>query len=266
MQKQNISSNRNRSKDLLSSPFPEASGRVCKNPLLITSLLLVLFVLLSAGCGEVEWFPEYERLPTTPDQFSFPAKTNVPIFATVSSASITVSGLTADSSPISITGPAGNSKYSINGAAATDVAGGVTNGNTVKVHHTSSNAVGSSTSSTLTIGNVSGTFTSTTTLVAAPVFSPPAVVGSFLQVSATISSRDGVAGTHVISIRDSLGSTSAQFAIGDEDGNPGFFGNGTRTIGFLNNQRIFVRNLQANSSAVTTLTINGVDYPVTLAL
>jgi hypothetical protein len=264
MQKQNISSDRNRSRNPLPSPFPKASGRVCKKPLLITNLILVLFALLLAGCGEVEWFPEYERLPTTPDQFSFPAKTNVPIFATVSSASITVAGITAGSSPISITGPAGESKYSINGAAATNAAGNVSNGNRVTVHHTSANAAGSSTSSTLTIGNVSGTFISTTRLVATPAFSPSTVVGSFLQVSATISSRDGIAGTHVISIRDSLG--IAEFAIIDPEGNFTVgFTKGPRTVGFLNDQRILVHIPLGSSSTTATLTINGVDYPVTLA-
>lgn len=234
-----------------------------QSSVMLRNLLLAAIMLTITGCGDVSWFPEYKRLPTTPDIFTFPNKTGVPIFATVSSAAITVAGLTATSSPISITGPTGsNSKYSINGATSTDAAGTVANGNTVKVLHTSANNAGAAITSTLTIGNVTGTFTSITRTVATPSFSAPTLSGSFVQATATLSTLDTASG-HTISIRDSLSSTNAQFSLLDANGDALGFSNATRTFGILNNQRIVVRNL-LSTSTVTTLTIDGFDFVVDL--
>ena len=229
---------------------------------------LIIFALAMAGCGSVEWFPEYVRLPTTPDQFSFPAKTGTALSTQITSDPITVSGLVGDSSPISITGPVGsNSKFSINSAVATDAAGAVKNGDRVTVTHTSASTLGTSTQSTLSIGNVKGTFISTTKIVDIPSFTAPIQVGTFMQANATIFSFDGIAGTHVISIKDSLGSGNAQFSVSD-DFEPTGFTSAPQTIPFLNGRRIFVRNLLSTVStpATTTLTVDGMDFIVNLAL
>lgn len=233
---------------------------------LFRAIPLLLLVLGMAGCGDVEWFPGYVRLPTTPDPFSFAAKTGTDKSTEVTSDSITVSGLTGSSSPVSVTGSTGsNSKYSVNGATATSAAGTVQNGDTVTVTHTSSAVLGTPTESTLFIGTESGKFVSTTRYFDKLTFSTPVqTLGVYMQAYATVTSVDTV--DHVISIKDSLNSGNAQFSISD-DLTPDSFDNVTRTISVLNGKYIFVRNLAttvATSGVTTTLTIDGIDTVVNL--
>lgn len=233
--------------------------------------LIPLLLLTVAGCGEVDWFPDYVRLPTTPDAFSFTAKTGTEKNVSVTSDAVTVSGLTAASSPISITGSAGsNSKYTINDGTATESAGTVQNGDKVTVTHTSSTALGTSTTSTLTIGAESAQFVSTTRFVDTLTFTTPTVVGSYLQSYADITSVDGAIGTHVISIKDSSNSGAALYAVTERGvvspDSSIIFTSATQTLPLLNGKRIFVRNLATVVAipAVTTLTIDGVDTVVSL--
>jgi len=217
-------------------------------------------------CGSVDWFPAFKRLPTTPDAFTFPTKTNVAIFSTISSASITVSGLTADSSPISINGPVGsNSQYAINNGTATSAAGTVKNGDTVKISQTSSSSPGINIVSTLSIGNVNGTFTSTTQLVETLTFASLTAATNVpvTSANATLVAFDGLANTHVISIKDSLNSSHAFYSL-DNNGN---FTNATQTIPNLNSRLISIRNTApatSGASVTTTLTIDGVESTFTI--
>jgi len=227
---------------------------------LLSLLCLTVLCFTLSSCGSVDWFPAFKRLSTTPDAFSFPTKTNVAIFSTITSASITVSGLTGDSSPISINGPVGsNSQYAINKGTATSAAGTVKNGDTVVVSHTSSSSPGNSVVSTLSIGNVNGTFTSTTQLVETLTFAPQTVAANTpVTVNATLVAFDGLANTHVISIKDSLSSSNAFYAL-DNSAN---LTNITQTIPNLNSRTIFIKNTAPatpGTSVTTTLTIDGVE-------
>src|SRR5690242_17897881 len=104
-------------------------SRIISRRMLLRMSLFFAVTFTLAGCGGVDWFPEYKRQPTTPDQFSFETKNGVSLSTTVTSDAITVSGLTGSSSPVSINGSFGsNSKYSINGGKPTDAAGTVKNG------------------------------------------------------------------------------------------------------------------------------------------
>ena len=95
---------------------------------------------------------------TTPDPFTFTARTNVALnIAVASDPHITVSGIDA-TTPISVVGGA----YSINDGLYTSANGTVNNGDTVKVRLTSSWSYSTMTNATLTIGGVSGTFSVTT--------------------------------------------------------------------------------------------------------
>lgn len=229
-------------------------------------LLLLASILLLAGCGDIVWFPPYVRLGTTPDEFTFAPKTGTDKGVTVTSEEITVSGLTADSSPISVTGSSGSeSKYSINGGAATSAPGTVKNTDKVKVSHKSSANLGTATQSTLTIGTVSADFVSTTRFVDPPAFGTPVVDAASYRVDALLVAADGAPGTHVISIKDSVGSTGAQFSVSDNDVPTTYFT--SQTVAYLDNRRIFVRNLISNvqAGATTTLTIDGTDFVVKLA-
>ncbi|MEO8217873.1 MAG: hypothetical protein ABI718_12400, partial [Acidobacteriota bacterium] len=115
---------------------------------------------------------------TTPDAFTFTDQTDVPPGSTVVSAPITVSGISS-SAAISVTG----GEYSLNGGPFTSAAGTTTNGDTVRVRQVASTLAGTSTDTTLTIGGVSDTFTTTT---AAAVDSVPALGPGLLAVLALL--------------------------------------------------------------------------------
>ena len=104
---------------------------------------------------------------TTPDAFTFTDQTNVALNTVITSTpAITVSGIDA-ATPISITG----GTYSINGGAYTSSSGSITNGQSVTVQHTSSGSNSTATNTTLNIGGVTDTFTSTTAAAATPTYS-----------------------------------------------------------------------------------------------
>jgi hypothetical protein len=93
----------------------------------------------------------------TPDPFTFADQTDVAPNTVVESNVITVSGINTGA-PISIA----DGEYSINGGTYTAAVGTVNNGNTVRVRQTSSSAYSTTTNATLTIGDVSDTFSVTT--------------------------------------------------------------------------------------------------------
>ena len=94
---------------------------------------------------------------TTPDAFAFATKTGVVKSKPVESDVIKVSGINA-ATAISITG----GEYRINGGTYTSAAGTVKNADTVQIRHTASASAKTSVTSTVTIGGVKATFTSTT--------------------------------------------------------------------------------------------------------
>uniref|UniRef100_C6E2J1 Uncharacterized protein n=1 Tax=Geobacter sp. (strain M21) TaxID=443144 RepID=C6E2J1_GEOSM len=227
----------------------------------VAQLLLLACPLVLPGCGEIEWFPPYVRLGTTPDQFTFAAKTGTDKSVTVTSEPITVSGLTEES-PIFVTG-SNESAYSINGATATSTPGTVKNNDKVTVSHKSAAALGTATQTTLTIGTVSANFVSTTKNIE---FDAPETVGIYYQARGIFSDTSGVVMTHTISIKDVPSSGNAQYAISDSDIAPADTEFRILPMStFLNKRHIFVRKLKNNvAGTTTTLTIDGVDYPVTL--
>ncbi len=109
-------------------------------------------------------------IDTTPNSFTFVDQANVALSALITSNTITVAGINATTS-ISVSGGA----YSLNGGAYTTATGMVGNGDTVAVEHTSSAANSTATNTTLTIGGISDTFTSTT--LAATVGTAPTDMG-----------------------------------------------------------------------------------------
>ncbi len=94
---------------------------------------------------------------TTPDAFTFPAKTEALMAKTVESDEITISGFNFPAA-ISIAG----GEYAIGTGAFTSTAGTITNGQTVKVRLTAASAINTPAKTTLTIGGVAGKFTATT--------------------------------------------------------------------------------------------------------
>jgi len=94
---------------------------------------------------------------TTPNTFTFTDQTNVPLNSTLISNAITVSGIIG-ASTISVVGGA----YSINGGLFVTADGTVIENDTVTVLHSSSTIFLTATNTTLTVGGISDTFTSTT--------------------------------------------------------------------------------------------------------
>lgn len=108
-------------------------------------------------------FPEVST-DTTPDAFTFTDQTNVPVSTTRTSNTITVSGLGA-AATVTVSG----GEYSKNSGAYTSASTTAVNNDTFSVRHTSSASNSTSVNTTLTIGGVSDTFTSTTEAAAADV-------------------------------------------------------------------------------------------------
>ncbi len=170
-------------------------------------------------------------IDTTPDAFSFVDQTGVPLSTTITSAPIAVSGITA-ATAISVVG----GSYSINGGGFTSAAGTVDAGDGVRARHTSSAGFLTAVDTTVTIGGVSDTFTSTTlaedttpdafsfvdqtgvalstTITSAPIVvsginSPTAISvvggaysingGGFTSVAGTVSAGDSVRAQHTSS-------------------------------------------------------------------
>lgn len=94
---------------------------------------------------------------TTPDPFSFTPQTGSPLNTSVTSNTITASGIDATTA-ISISG----GQYSVNGGGFISTAGTVSNGNTVTVRLTSSSSYATTSQATLNIGGVIGSFSVTT--------------------------------------------------------------------------------------------------------
>jgi uncharacterized delta-60 repeat protein len=107
---------------------------------------------------------------TTPNAFSFVDQTGVALSSQIVSAPVTITGITA-AAAVSISG----GEYSVGcGATFTSAAGTINNGQTICVRHTSSASNSTAVSTTLTMGGVSDTFTSTTLAAVTPPAPAPA--------------------------------------------------------------------------------------------
>ena len=190
---------------------------------------------------------------TTPSAFSFAAQTGVPVSSVRTSNTITVAGINA-AAPIAISGVAG-SGYSIGctGSFVT-TAGTIGNGQTVCVQHTASPTGGTTVSSTLDIGGISGVFSTTTT--SGPDTTPDAFGFTAQPGVATGSVRTSNAITvSGISEPAAIGVSNGSYSIGCT----GTFVTAAGTIG--NGQSVCVRHTSAGSPNATTstpLTIGGV--------
>ncbi|QCW84956.1 hypothetical protein EQU24_20980 [Methylotuvimicrobium buryatense] len=98
-----------------------------------------------------------DTLNTTPDAFSFTQQTDVALNSTITSEPITVTGINAPA-PISVSGGA----YAINSGGFTSAQGSVKAGDQVRAQVQSSDTHNTTTSATVTIGGVSGSFSVTT--------------------------------------------------------------------------------------------------------
>ena len=106
---------------------------------------------------------------TTPDAITFNAQGGVPVSSVITSSIATIAGIDA-ATPISVAG----GEYAVNAGAFTKAQGTVNLNDRVQVRHTSASAALTDTVTTLTVGPVIASFTSTT--VAATITTIPTVV------------------------------------------------------------------------------------------
>ena len=158
---------------------------------------------------------------TTPDVFRFVSQANVPLNTLVVSNAVTITGINAPS-PISVSG----GEYQLDGGtwlkgARKEVAT-VTNGQTVRVRHTSSASDSTTVSTTLVIGGVSATFSPTTlaTSVPPPISNVPPTIsnlpslpngikgGASIGLSVTFADDKPFGASSVVSVSASRGTIS----------------------------------------------------------
>jgi hypothetical protein len=118
-------------------------------------LALQLLNLLAAGGGGGS--------DTTPDAFSFADQTGVPTSSIITSSPITITGIDT-AATVTVTG----GERSIDLGVWTSSAGTVTNGQEIRVRHTSSASYETTTDTVLDVSGVTDTFTSTTEAEPAP--------------------------------------------------------------------------------------------------
>jgi hypothetical protein len=152
---------------------------------------------------------------TTPDAFTFTDVPNVPVSTTETSNTITIAGLgTGVSVAVSVVGGA----YSQNGGSYVSSDGTAQNGDTFAVRHTSSAINSTSVNTTLTVGGVSDTFTSTTEAASGSVVYDTSVGnGVFANGSANLPLRiGGTDGTDLSTTTPSLGSNMTAATYGTD--------------------------------------------------
>jgi len=186
---------------------------------------------------------------TEPDAFAFPAVADVPLATPVTSAAATITGIAA---PARITVAGG--QYSIGCTGSyTAAAANIPEGSTVCVRHTSSASPGTETVTTLDVGGVTATFTSTTV----PADTTP-------DAFAFDAAADVDAGTVIVSAAVTLSGTNGPAPISVTGGeySTGCSGAFTATAGSLDpGATVCVRHTSAATPltpVVTTLTVGGV--------
>ncbi len=208
-------------------------------------------ISLNGSNNSVNWFfnDVVNSTDTAPATFVFTDQTNVALEQIITSNSITVSGIN-DPTAITVSG----GEYSKNGTAFVGVSGAVVDGDTVVVRHTSSASFLTVTNTTLTIGGISDTFSSTT------------ISGDTAPDTFTFTDQADVPiDTNIVSnsITVSGLTASASAAISVSGGEYSINGSAfTAVAGFVNNgNTVLVQHTSSTSLTTqtnTTLTIGGV--------
>lgn len=196
--------------------------------------------------GVSDTFSVTTKDSTQPDPFAFTDQTGAALSTTVTSNTITVTGIGSPAA-ISISG----GTYSINGGAFTSTAGTASNGNTVAVRVTSAATPSTTVNATLTIGGVSDTFSVTTLADTVPdafTFTDQSNVAPDAEITSNTITVAGITAPVAISV---LGGT---YSV-----NGGAF---TSTAGTMSSgDRVAVRVTSSGSYSATVgaiLTVGGV--------
>ena len=210
--------------------------------------LLLLMVLLLSGCGGSDSSSSSATTDITPDAFTFVDQTGVALSTVIDSATITISGIDADTT-INISG----GMYSVDSGAFTNAAGTVANGQTVKVNHLSSSNNNTTVDTILTIGGVSDTFTTTTE---AAVDTTPDAFTFVDQTNVALNTQTESA---VITVSGITDASDISVSGGDYSIASGAYTSAAGTV--TNGQTVTVRHTSSASNVATVntiLTIGGV--------
>ena len=174
---------------------------------------------------------------TTPNVFTFVDQNNVALATEITSAPVTISGIDA-AAAISVTG----GTYSIGcGATFTSAAGTISNNQTVCVRDTSAATTSTATNTTLTVGGVADTFTST--------------AFSVFTVSGTITAASGSVADSDVNDPNATYVANDDIATAQSIGNPATVGGYVNQPGFGESGRSQVAG-DANDIYLVTLATN----------
>lgn len=183
-----------------------------------------------------------EAPDAVPDAFVFTDQVGVPVSSVRESNVVTIGGMNV-SAAVTVSG----GEWRKNGGSYGAGGGTVVNGDTVQVRHTSSASNSTATSTTLTVGGVSDTFTSTTAAVGADVV-PDAFVFTD-QADVPVSS---VRESNVITVSGITASVSVSVSGGEFRKNGGSYGAGAGTV--VNGDTLQVRHVASALNATATST------------
>lgn len=181
-----------------------------------------------------------EAADTTPDAFGFSAQQNVQPFSMRTSSVVTMTGINS-AAPISVSG----GQYSIDYGSFTTTPGTVTAGQSVRVFHTAGD-YGSSTTTTLTVGGVSGSFTSTAL--------PPDLTPNVFVFTDTVDvARGSLQTSNLINVSGLSGSAPIGVSGGSYSINGGAFTSAAGTV--ANGQSVRVQHSASSAFSTATNTV-----------
>ncbi|MGQ0701200.1 MAG: choice-of-anchor Q domain-containing protein [Panacagrimonas sp.] len=192
---------------------------------------------------------EIVALDTTPDQFTFLDQTNVALNSLRTSNTVTITGINTPT-PISVSG----GMFSIGCTGTfTATASVISSGQTVCVQHTSSGSFSTAVNTTLTVGGVSDTFTSTT-------LAADTTPDQFMFTDVTNVALNSVQTSNAVTITDI--NTGASISVSGGMYSIGCTGTFTAAVGTINSgETVCVRHTASGSVSTatnTTLTVGGV--------
>ena len=187
---------------------------------------------------------------STPDTFNFTDQSGVAKNQFIVSSQITISGIDVVTAIRVVDG-----EYSINNTAFSNAVGSVVNRNSVRVRHTSASTQLTTVNTTLTIGGVVDSFSSTTA-VNAPIDNQPDTFG-FTDVDSVV--RSSIQTSNGVTISGIDTASAISITGGQYSTNGQFFTSNTSTV--VNGNTVRVRHTASSSAATrtdTTLTIGGI--------
>lgn len=184
---------------------------------------------------------------SVPNHFSFPSQIEVPPNSLRESISVVIEG-TNVATPISVS----NGEYRVDDGAYTSAPGLVNSGQAVQVRHTSANSYATATTTSLNVGGITGTFTSTTVI-------NDTVPNQFSFTDQSGLPTNVITTSNVVTVNGINAPTPISISGGMYSVNSGAFTNAAGTVQNGNTVQVRVTtSASANTAVNTTLTVGGI--------